>query len=340
MTLDRVAAVVLAAGKGTRMKSSCAKVLHELFFAPMIYHVLDALVPLGLAKTVVVVGHRHEEVAAAIAPYEVEIAIQEEQIGTGHAVLTASPLLRGSSLSVLILCGDTPLIRAETLEALCRAHLEADADCTLLTTTVQDASGYGRILSDGSGRLLGIVEEKDASPEERKISEINSGIYCVKEDFLFEALSQVGRANAQGEMYLTDIVAIAVKGGKKVQRFSCPDPDEVLGVNSRVELARAHELLQLRRNLALMESGVTMIHPETIAVEKGVEIGPDTVIEPNVTIRGESRIGESCRIGAFSMLVDCSLADRVEVGPFSFIAGCGFSSGEQIPPHSRLTQDY
>lgn len=334
MRYQNIYALVLAAGKGTRMKSDKAKVLHETFYAPMIYHVLDAVVALGLEKTIVVTGHQKVEVEGSLQPYDVFFSRQEKQLGTGHAVLAAEELLAGRKGTVLILCGDTPLIRAETLGEMLERHAEEASALTVMTTTLYDPSNYGRILADAAGNVLKIVEEKDASASEKDVKEINAGIYCVDTSFLFSALKTIGTDNSQGEMYLTDIVEIANNQELAVQKFHCADAEEVLGVNSRVELAQAHRVLQQRRNRELMLSGVTMVQPETISIDKKVTIGRDTVIQPNVVITGLTSIGSDCAVGPFVFVRDCRIGNGVKVGPFSCLEGSRLADGEEVLPYS------
>lgn len=309
--------LVLAAGKGTRMRSARAKVLHEIFFAPMIVHVLDAVAALQPATTSVVVGHQRAEVMAVLAGRGVEFVVQEQQNGTAHAVLAAAEVLRERQGTLLILCGDTPLITPQTLAAMLAAHDRRRDKLSVMTTLVADPYGYGRIICDQAGRLERIVEEKDASEEQRQIREINAGIYCVEIDFLFPALARVGSNNRQGEMYLTDIVEIAAGSGLPVHGWRCSEADELLGVNSRVELARAHALLQERRNRQLMLAGVTLLQPETTLVDPRAEVGPDTVIHPQVTLSGPCRIGSGCVIHSFNHLHGLHLADGGEIPPFN-----------------------
>jgi len=314
--------VVLAAGKGTRMKSDRAKVLHPVFFAPMICHVLEAVRSLAPAETVVVTGHQAERVEEVVsAAYAVRFVRQRQQLGTGHAVLTAEEVLGGKSGLVLILCGDTPLIRAETLQALVETHRRGGRVLTVMTAVVSDPSHYGRIVTNEQGGIERIVEAKDADAEQRAIREINAGIYCVDLPFLFAALKQVGTDNQQGEVYLTDIVAIARRQGCEVGRFVCPDPLEVTGVNSRVELAVANTIMQQRRNEALMLAGVTMIHPESIFVENSVQIGRDTEIHSHCLLAGQTVLGEACRLEPFCSLLDCRVGDGVCIKSFSNLQG-------------------
>jgi bifunctional UDP-N-acetylglucosamine pyrophosphorylase / glucosamine-1-phosphate N-acetyltransferase len=331
-----LSALILAAGKGTRMKSEKAKVLHEVFFAPMIHHVLDAVQPL-FEQIIVVVGHQGKEVQNALSSYRVLFAEQKIQLGTAHAVLSAENQLRATGGTVMILCGDTPLIQTETLRLMLAEHFDAGNPLTVMTTVLENPTHYGRIITDGQGKVTRIIEEKDASPEQKQIREVNAGIYCADVRFLLDSLSEVGTDNKQGEFYLTDAIEIAVGKGKAVHRFLCADAEEVLGVNSRNELAQAHSGLQLRRNRHLMTAGVTLLQPASILVEKGVIIGSDTVIEPCVHLQGRTRIGSSCQVGSFVVLRDTTLADRVSVGTFSYLEGVRIGADEKIPAHTIIS---
>ncbi len=332
MTIDQTRVVILAAGKGTRMKSERAKVMHELFFAPMLHHVLTALAPLELLpETVVVTGHQAESVEASLAAFPVSFVRQEKQLGTAHAVLAARRFLEGLSGTVLILCGDTPLLRAETIRDFLNAHHRSGARLTVMTTSLADPSNYGRIVSGPDGEILRIVEEKDASVEEKAICEINAGVYCAEVSFLLQGLGRIDDKNRQREFYLTDLVAIARDQGDVVARFFCPDPLEVLGVNSRVELAAAHRHLQLRRNRQLMIDGVTIVSPETVAIDPKTEMARDTVITGPVTVSGRSSIGAGCRIGPQVVIRASRLGDGVTVEPFSLLTNCTIPAGEEVP---------
>ncbi len=308
------AAVILAAGKGTRMKSGKAKVLHELFFKPMLQHVLDAVAAAGIQRQAVVVGHQREAVLASLAAYRISPVVQEEQLGTGHAVLCAEAACAEAGL-VMILCGDTPLIRPETLRELLRRHKESGAALTLMSTELDNPFGYGRIISGADGQVLRIIEEKDADEAQRAVREINAGIYLADRSFLFAALRQVGRNNSQGEIYLTDIVGIAVREGRRVEKFVHRSAIDVLGVNSRVELAQAHAELQMRRCRELMLAGVTIYSPETVLISPESVIGQDAVLHAGVQLIGHCQIGAGAVIGAYSVLHGCSVA-----------------AGEQVPP--------
>uniref|UniRef100_UPI0040564170 sugar phosphate nucleotidyltransferase n=1 Tax=Candidatus Electronema sp. TaxID=2698783 RepID=UPI0040564170 len=288
-------------------------------FKPMLHHVLDAVTAAGIARQAVIVGHQREAVLASLAAYRISPVVQEEQLGTGHAVLCAETACAGADL-VMILCGDTPLIRPDTLQALLRQHQERGADLTLMTTELDNPFGYGRIISGADGQVLRIVEEKDANADERALREINAGIYLADRSFLFAALRQVGRNNSQGEVYLTDIVGIAVREGRRVEKFVHRPAIDVLGVNSRVELAQAHAELQMRRCRELMLAGVTIYSPETVLISPESVIGQDAVIHAGVHLVGPCQIGAGAVIGAHSVL-----------------HGCVVTAGEQVPSLTQRT---
>ncbi|MCK5230895.1 MAG: NTP transferase domain-containing protein [Desulfobulbaceae bacterium] len=334
MDTPHLTALILAAGKGTRMKSDLAKVLHEVYFAPMIYHVIDVVQSLSFDDIIVITGYQCESVEESLEKFGVLFARQEQQLGTAHAVLSAKSLLNKAMGTVVIICGDTPLIRTETLEQMLDNHFAASSMLTVLTTRLCNPENYGRIISDANGNVLRIVEQKDATDVEKDIMEINAGIYCVDTNFLMNCLAGVGADNKQGEFYLTDIVEIANKSGHAVNKFICPDPNEVLGVNSRVELAQAHIALQGRFNKALMLSGVTLTLPETVSIEKSVLVGRDTIIHANTYIAGQSSIGKACLIGPGAVIKNCRLGTGVTVGAFSYLEGCQLADGEKTDPHT------
>jgi bifunctional UDP-N-acetylglucosamine pyrophosphorylase/glucosamine-1-phosphate N-acetyltransferase len=316
-----ITAIILAAGKGTRMKSSKAKVLHELFFAPMINHGVEAVLPLSLHDIVIVTGHQGSEVQSNLAEYEVDFARQEQQLGTGDAVLSAKNMVKDRSGTVLILCGDTPLVRTETLKEMIENHRAESAQITVMTTLLEDSTNYGRIITDQNGDVVRIVEEKDASDLERRIKEINAGIYCVDSSILFDMLAKVGTDNKQGEVYLTDIVSIAAESNNRVNKYVCRDSDEILGVNSRLELAKAAKVLQQRRNSELMLSGVSIMDPDSTFIDHKVEVGCDTIIFPSVFISGSSVIGERCVINPFVRMHNCSIDPDTNITSFSDLTG-------------------
>jgi len=336
MNYNKTKVVILAAGKGTRMKSERAKVMHEIFFAPMLQHVLKATESLELADTIVVTGHQADEVEEFLAGFPVNCVRQEHQLGTAHAVLATRPVLSGFSGTILILCGDTPLIKTETLNAMLALHEVSGTKLTVMTTNMSDPANYGRILANEQGHLIRIIEEKDATVEERKITEINAGVYCVDATSLFKWLQDVNTDNQQGEFYLTDLVGIARSAGYKVERYCCKEPREVLGVNSRLELAEAHRELQSRRNNQLMMDGVTIIRPESVEISPEVSIGPDTVIRQNVTISGATKLGRGCWVGSDVIIKNCRIGDRSRIGEFSILRNCDIAPGEVVEARTSM----
>ncbi|MBM9520423.1 bifunctional N-acetylglucosamine-1-phosphate uridyltransferase/glucosamine-1-phosphate acetyltransferase [Desulforhopalus vacuolatus] len=326
--------VILAAGKGTRMKSTRAKVLHEVFYQPMAAHIIAVAQSLNPLQVLTVTGHQREAVEAALAPWNCDFIEQKEQLGTGHAVLISETSIPAAAETVLILCGDTPLILPETLKELCDFHCTSSSDVTLLTTTLANPFGYGRILSDAEGNLQAIVEEKDASDVQRQITEVNAGIYCVQKSFLFEALKKIGTDNTQKEMYLTDIIDIGTKEGRRVKRFNVSNPVEVLGVNSRRQLSEAERELQMRHNFTLMAAGVSMIMPETIRIQPTTTIAFDTVIEPSVHICGSTTIESDCHIEQGCVLKDCTIASGCVIGAGSHLDGITCPENSIIQPHT------
>ncbi len=334
MTSLPLSIIILAAGKGTRMKSDKAKVLHEVFYAPMVHHVIAATSPLFAAQTIMIVGHQKSTVQKALSSFDVQFVVQEEQFGTGHAVLIAENEIDRNSHDVMILCGDTPLIRPETLQEMYEHHVKQAASLTLMTTVLANPTNYGRILCDNNNKVQAIVEQKDADEEQLKVQEINAGIYCVEKSFLFSALKMVGTNNSQGEVYLTDIVKIAVQQGLIVEKYIAPTPIDVLGVNSRLELADAQSELQMRRNRDLMLQGVTMNQPTTITVSPDSFIGKDTIIEPGVTLSHGSKIGQSCRIEQGSILKNCQIGDNCIIGAYSCLRSCEVTANTTLGPFS------
>jgi bifunctional UDP-N-acetylglucosamine pyrophosphorylase/glucosamine-1-phosphate N-acetyltransferase len=333
MTADNpVNALILAAGLGTRMKSSKAKVLHEVLFKPMLLHVLDTVKDLGLDHTFVIVGHQRQKVAELVSGYEASCITQENQLGTGHAVLCAEKELRPIGGTVLILSGDVPLISADSLHSMLGAHAEQQPFLTLMAATLDDPTNYGRIVRDHNGRLLEIIEEKDATAGQKEIREINAGIYCAEVIRLFEVLKKVGSDNKQGEIYLTDIVKIAISMALPVDIFSGTGGEELLGINSRSELAAANKYLQRQKNGRLMAGGVSLVDPETIFIQREVMIGKDTVIHANVQISGNSFIGSGCTIGPDVVLHDCRIGDHVIIEPFTSLTGCTVQNHKTVGP--------
>jgi bifunctional UDP-N-acetylglucosamine pyrophosphorylase/glucosamine-1-phosphate N-acetyltransferase len=328
--------VVLAAGKGTRMKSRLPKVLHSAAGLPLIEHVLRTAGRMSPGSIVIVVGHQADAVRAALqSTPDLLFVLQEPQLGTGHALLQTEAALAGASGTVILLSGDVPLLRAETLQRLVTHHEGTGAAATVLTAVAPDPSGYGRIERNG-GRISGIVEDKDASPAQRAIREINSGIYAFDIAPLFAALRQIGSANAQGEYYLPDLVRIYRDRGLVVETVTLDDPEEILGVNSRKELAQVAASLRRTRNDELMASGVTLVDPATAYIGPDVTIGPDTIIHPNVYLEGRTTIGEACEIQCGVRIVDSTLADGVKVNSYSVIRDSRIERGADVGPFAHL----
>lgn len=301
--ISSVSAVVLAAGKGTRMKSEQPKVLHKVLGRPMLHRVLDIIKDIVTGSLVVVTGHKGDKVADALSTYSCHVVTQEQQLGTGHAVQCAESLLGGEKSHVLILCGDAPLIRRGTLINFIENHIAEKRDLSVLTTVLDEPSGYGRIVrASDSGHVAEIVEEKDADEEVKKIGEINTGIYLVSSDILFNMLNKVKADNAQGEYYLTDIVSVARSHGKCVFADPIATPDESMGINSRSELAAVEGILLKELRNSLMDKGVTLHQPETVYVEPEVTVEPDVTIYPHNVIAGHSFIGKGASIGPFSYI--------------------------------------
>lgn len=338
--------LILAAGLGTRMRSNLAKVLHRLDGRPLINHVCRTATALAPRKVYVVIGHQGEDVRTAVLEEldesQASFVWQKQQLGTGDAVNSAREDLENSDSTILILSGDVPMIRAETLAALVqqhRNHKGSGAAGTMLTVTLKDPQGYGRIVRDGEGGFVKIVEQKDASEDEREIREINSGIYCFNTKLLFSALANVKNDNAQGEYYLTDVPALLRDAGEEIAIYHHNDTREIEGINDRAQLADIERVLRRKTVAKLMlESGVTFIDPKSVYISELATIGRDTVIHPNVTIEGESVVGDGCEIrfgtritnssvgNGVSILDNCvitdsSIADACTVGPFAHLRG-------------------
>jgi len=322
-----LAVLVLAAGQGTRMKSGLAKVLHPLGGRPMLHHVLAAAEALQPERLVTVVGRDADAVREAFAGRS-QFVLQEQRRGTGHAVLQTESALEGFSGDVLVLYGDTPLLTAETLRRLQEHKRATQADLVLLSAAV-DVPGI--VLRDASGALAGVVEATDASPEELGIEERNTGVYLVDRDVLWKSLAQVGQDNAQGEVYLTTVVEILLREGRQVEVLRIEDDDEGIGINDRVDLARAEAALRTRTLNRLMREGVTIVDPANTAVDVDVSVGRDTRIEPGSVIQGATRIGERCHVKPGCVIEESVLGDDVVVGPSAHLRpGCALGDGVRI----------
>lgn len=303
--------LILAAGKGTRMKSDMPKVIHKVNGVPMITKIIDTLSGLNPEENILILGHKKEEVLKVVGE-NCDYVLQTEQLGTGHAVIQAKEKLEGYDGDIMILYGDTPLLRESTLKSLYEYHKESGAVTTILTSIYENPFGYGRIVKE-DGLVKAIVEEKEASEEIKKIKEINAGVYCFNSKELFKALDKIDNNNEKGEYYLTDVIGIQVSENKKVQSFILEDKMEILGVNSKVELTQAGKVLRDRKNRELMEEGVILIDPETTYVEESIKVGRDTVLYPGVVLQGKTVIGENCEIIGNSRIIDSVLGNNIRV---------------------------
>ena len=332
--MEHLMAVILAAGEGKRMKSRNSKVIHKVCGKTLVEWVFQAVANAGVAESVVVVGHREDQVRGCLGD-KVCYAVQERQLGTGHAVMQAEEYLKDKDGYVIVLCGDTPLITSETISRTIKVHRESGNSATVITVELPEPTGYGRILRNDCGDVLRIVEHRDATDEEKKIREINSGMYCFTIKDLLLALTELGNDNHQGEYYLTDTLEILVKKRLKVGAVKVQSPDEILGINDRVQLAEASEIMRRKILKSHMKSGVTLIDPSSTYIDGDVLIGIDTVIYPGTIIEGETVIGEECTIGPNSRLgfakignkveiensvvLESSIDDDTHVGPFAYI---------------------
>jgi bifunctional UDP-N-acetylglucosamine pyrophosphorylase/glucosamine-1-phosphate N-acetyltransferase len=328
--------VILAAGKGTRMKSERPKVLHQIAGRSLIDRVLATADGLSPATTTIVVGHGADEVKQSLGSRgDRHFVVQEPQLGTGHALLQTAPVLRGQRGTVVLLSGDVPLLSRRALEDLVRTHIEAGAAATVLTAVVDRPYGYGRIVRT-QGKINRIVEERDASPAQRNIHEINSGIYALDVEPLFDSLEKIGADNAQNEYYLPDLVAIYRRRRRVVTTSTIPDAVEIRGINTRTELAEVSAMVRQQKNEELMAAGVTLIDPATTYIDTGVAIGRDTVVHPCVFIEGSTTIGSACEIHAGSRIVNSTIGDRVVVRNHSVITDSSVASGARIGPFAHL----
>jgi len=319
MTKKPLAVVILAAGKGTRMKSGLPKVLHPLLGKPMLSYVLDTARSLRPQKNLLVVGHQAKRLIETFPTWPGIFVKQFPQLGTGHALQTAQKEMKSFQGTVMVLYGDVPLIEKGTLTKMLQVHRREKAVLTLISTEIENPKGYGRIIRDPQGHLLKIVEEKDASPQERKIREINTGLYCFDSGFLFSSLSKLTRKNRQKEYYLTDLVQLARGKGLPLSVFFHSRSEEVLGINDRSELARSGQMLRQRILKDLMLKGVTIVDPATTYIESSVRIGSETVIGPFTMIRGNTRIGSRCVISPHVNIDSATIKDGTIIPPFTYI---------------------
>ena len=330
------AIIILAAGKGTRMRSDLAKVLHRAGGRTLIEHVIRACRPLKPAQLLVVVGHQAEEVAAVAESLGAQTILQQPQRGTGHAMQIARRAIRKSAKLALVVPGDAPLLRTATLAALLDAHRRGEAAATVLSAELADPTDYGRIVRDAEGRVEAIVEEKTATPEQRAIREVNSSIYSFTLARLWPALAAVRPSNAHRELYLTDAIALLRERNERVLGQIAADANEILGCNTRASLADVDRIFRARKAAELMEAGATIYLPETVVIDPDVTAGPDTVIEPCVQLLGETRIGARCKIQTGSVLHDVRVDDDVTVGAHCVATSSRLHSKATIGPFSRL----
>lgn len=325
--------VILAAGQGTRMKSALPKVLHKVCGVPMVKQVVRVIKAAGYKKCIAITGFKEKYVRECLAEQDIIFVHQEEQLGTAHAVMQSVPEFEKESDGyVLVVCGDTPLLRESTIRQLTETCENNDAAATVLTAVLENPFGYGRIIRDGQGNMMSIVEQKDGTEEQLSVHEINTGTYVFKIKELLAALSLVDNKNAQGEYYLTDVFEILIKNGKKVIPVEAADAEETMGVNSRIQLARADKVLRCRKAEELMEAGITIIDPEHTYIDQDVQIGSDTILYPGCVLQGKTVIGQNCVIGPDTQMSDvicgdgnhlnrvyaheCKLGNNNEIGPF------------------------
>ena len=331
--------VILAAGKGTRMKSAWPKVLHRVAGLPMLDHVLTASAALAPRSTTVVIGHQAESVKEAVLGHPgVTFVVQQPQLGTAHALLTTAPVLRSATGTLVLLSGDVPLLSVKTLRSLVDLHESSGAAATLVTAFVGQPQGYGRIVRVG-GQIARIVEDRDATAAEREIGEINAGIYAFTIDGLFEALEGIATGNAQAEYYLPDIVALYRKRGLDVETLTVSDADEIRGINSRLDLAAASRIVRQTKNETLMAAGVTIEDPATTYIDPHVQIGPDTIVHPGVSLEGHTTIGSGCELHSGVRIVDSRLGDRVTILNHCVIGSSTIEHDATVGPFAHFRRE-
>jgi len=332
--MEDLVALILAAGEGKRMKSKHSKVVHKVCGKPLINWVYSAIEKAGFTETIVVVGHRADQVKECLGD-KCKYVFQEKQLGTGHAVMQAWEILEDKEGLVFVLYGDTPLITSETINEAIKVHKNSGASATVITAVFDDPSGYGRIVKDSNGKIVKIVEHRDASPEERNIREINSGMYCFNIKDLLFALDELNNDNDQGEYYITDTIEILLNKGLRVETYEVKDRREVFGINDRVQLYEVNEIMRRKILEKHMRNGVTIVNPDSVFIDEEVKIGIDTVIYPGTIIEGSSEIGEDCVIGpncrivssiigngvniSQSTILESSIGDETSIGPFAYI---------------------
>lgn len=327
-------AIILAAGKGTRMKSAYPKVLHKILGRPMLQYVVESAKQAGAGSILVVVGFEGEQVVQSLGP-DFHYVWQREQLGTGHAVLMAEPILKGMDGDLLVLYGDTPLLEPETVQNLVEVKRNQKAVAAILTTQLNDPTGYGRIIRNSQGNIVGIVEDKDASPEQKAIKEVNTGVYCFEIQSLLKALSVLSPRNAQGEYYLTDVFKIFVDQNLPVTGMLTHQAEQVMGPNDRIQLAATEDYLKMKINQALMKQGVTISDPRFTYIDPQVEVGQDSQILPGTFILGNTKIGEGCIIGPHTIIIDSIIENNTEI-VFSQINGARIGPHNSVGPFANI----
>jgi len=333
------AAIVMAAGESKRMKSSTTKVLHRIAGKPVLFHTLQAIRGAGADRIIVVVGRQADEVRNEFEGEGVDFTVQEHQLGTGHAAHVGLKPLEGFEGDVLVLCGDVPLVREETLTSLLRLHRDKNSKVTLLTTSLGNPKGYGRIVRGEKGVILRIVEEKEASSEEKNIKEINSGIMCFDAGYVSAALEEMLQKPREGEYYLTDVIEMAKAAGHDVFGLMIEDSAEVQGINDRLELSFVESVLMERIRSRHMRDGVTIMNPCSVMIDDGVVIGKDTILYQGSIIEGQTQIGADCSIGPFSRIVDATLGENVHLDGWNYIKGVELSDGSRIKAHVAKSKE-
>ncbi|MCQ2358619.1 MAG: bifunctional UDP-N-acetylglucosamine diphosphorylase/glucosamine-1-phosphate N-acetyltransferase GlmU [Phascolarctobacterium sp.] len=335
--MSSLVAVILAAGKGTRMRSKLPKVLHKVGGKAMLQHVIDASTAAGADDKVVIIGHGAELVEEMVAG-QAKTALQAEQLGTGHAVLQTKEALSGFTGTAMILCGDTPLLDGEELKKFYEAHKASSASATVMTAIMDNPTGYGRIIRDNNGDVCGIVEQKDATEEQKAVKEINTGIYCIECPLMFEVLETITPNNAQGEYYLTDILDKLYSAGKKVGGVVTADSDMVMGINSRKQLSVAESVMRTRILDKLMDSGVTIMDPASTFIEASVKIGQDTIIYPYTWLEGNTEIGEDCEVGPNCRFTNVKMGNACKI-QFTYAHDCEVKNNVTAGPYIHLRPD-
>jgi bifunctional UDP-N-acetylglucosamine pyrophosphorylase/glucosamine-1-phosphate N-acetyltransferase len=337
MSTPPVTVAILAAGLGTRMRSRKAKVLHRAGGLTLVEHVVNAALSIAPPERIfAVTGHQAEEVEGVLGGTGIQTIRQTEQKGTGHAVMVGRDRLSQLSGYLVILYGDCPLLTPDTLGRLIDRQQKSDAAATVITTLLKDPTGYGRVLIGADGNVNAIVEQKAGTPEQLAVKEINSGIYCFRSELLWKHIGEIQPNNAAGEYYLTDIIELFRRAGHAVASLRLDDPSEILGINTRIELAESDRILRARKVREVLLAGVTIEQPETVTIDAAAQIGMDTIIGPFTQIRGRTVIGSDCRIGAASIITDSRIDDEVEVGPFSIIDKSRVGKAAGIGPFARL----